>query len=67
MYPNLKAEQARIGMTNQQVADFLGICRKSYEQKKKSGRFTPNECLKLMKLFSCSFEELFETEADRAC
>ncbi len=35
MFRNLEAEQARFGMTNQQVADKLGISRSSYEKKKK--------------------------------
>lgn len=39
MFPNLKAEQARAHMTNQDVADVLKITRVTYETKKKSGRF----------------------------
>lgn len=34
MYPNLNAEQARFGHTNEYVANFLGLSRKSYEAKK---------------------------------
>ena len=44
MFPNLQAEQARKKMTNQQVANYLGISRRSYEQKKQSGRFIAMEC-----------------------
>ena len=39
MFKNLDAEQARNNMTNQQVADYLGISRPSYERKKKTGKF----------------------------
>lgn len=39
MFRNLQAEQARKGMTNQQVADYLGISRTSYENKKKQESF----------------------------
>ena len=34
IYSNLAAEQARKQMTNQEVADYLGICRTTYESKK---------------------------------
>lgn len=37
MFRNLEAEQARKGLTNQNVADTLGISRVSYENKKKAG------------------------------
>ena len=61
MYNNLNAEQARAHMTNQQVADYLGMSRVSYESKKKSGRFIAKECVKLCALFSCSFDYLFDS------
>ena len=62
MYDNLQAEQARRKMTNQDVANYLGISRNTYEQKKRSGRFIPSECIKLCELFDCAFEYLFETD-----
>ncbi len=62
MFPNLQAEQARRGMTNQQVADQLGISRITYESKKKSGRFTVKECSALCEMFQSSFEYLFNSE-----
>ena len=34
MFPNLDAEQARKGLTNQQVAAEIGLSRVSYERKK---------------------------------
>lgn len=60
MFNNLEAEQARKGLTNQNVADFLGICRQAYESKKKNGNFKYNEIAKLLDLFKVSFEYLFE-------
>ena len=59
MYPNLKAEQARKNMSNQQVADYLGICRKSYENKAKGGKFFVEEIRRLCNLFGCDFYYLF--------
>ena len=43
MFPNLQAEQKRMNMTNQQVADEIGMSRVTYESKKKSGSFTVSE------------------------
>lgn len=61
MYPNLNAEQARHNMTNQQVANELGICRNSYESKKKNGKFVVTEAAKLCKMFNSEFDYLFST------
>ena len=62
MFKNLDAEQARAGMTNLNVAEKLGISRVSYENKKKTGKFTTLEIKCLCKLFSCKFDYLFATE-----
>ena len=62
MFPNLKAEQARKGMTNQQVADHLGICRNSYENKLRGGKFFVEEARRLCRLFDCDFYYLFATD-----
>ena len=65
MFRNLEAEQARVGLTNQQTAEKLGISRISYENKKKTGKFTTSEIKKLCKLFKCKFDYLFATEEDQ--
>ena len=62
MFRNLEAEQARFGFTNQAVADKLGISRVSYENKKKTGKFTTLEIKDLCKLFKCKFDYLFKTD-----
>lgn len=61
MFRNLDAEQARKGLTNSDVAEKLGISRVSYENKKKSGKFTTFEIKALCKLFGCKFDYLFST------
>ena len=56
MFRNLDAEQARFSYTNQQMADKLGISRVSYENKKKTGKFTALEAKKMciiFKVWSC--------------
>lgn len=64
MFNNLDAEQARLKMTNSDVADYLGISRVSYENKKKTGKFTAIEAKKMCELFGCTFEYLFEQSSD---
>lgn len=64
MFPNLRAEQARRSMSNQQVADHLGICRNSYESKVKTGKFTVEEIRALCRLFRRGFDYLFSPEPD---
>ena len=51
MFRNLDAEQARLKLTDQKVADKLGISRVSYVNKKKTGKFTTMEIKALCKLF----------------
>lgn len=62
MFRNLEAEQARFGYTNTDMAKKLNISRVSYENKKKSGKFTTFEIKMLCKLFKCKFDYLFATE-----
>ena len=62
MFRNLEAEQARMGLTDQEVANKLGISRVSYGNKKKSGKFTTLEIKALCKLFQCKFDYLFAEE-----
>ena len=64
MFRNLEAEQARAGLTNQQTAEKLGISRISYENKKKTGKFTTCEIKKLCKMFKCKFDYLFAADED---
>ena len=60
MFRNLEAEQKRYGMTNSQVAEQLGVSRATYEAKKRNGMFTRPQIVKLMEIFHCEFNYLFE-------
>ena len=62
LFRNVEAEQARFGLTNQKMAEKLGISRVSYESKKKTGKFTACEAKRLCQIFSVKFEYLFKTE-----
>lgn len=64
LFRNLDAEQARRGLSNTAVAEKLGISRISYENKKKSGKFTTIEIKTLCQFFECGFDYLFATEED---
>lgn len=66
MFRNLDAEQARKRLTNSDVAKVLGVSRVTYERKKKNGEFTASEIRKLLILFSCTFEYLFEPDDETA-
>ena len=62
MFRNLEAEQARLGLYNSDVAEKLGISRNSYENKKKTGKFTTFEIKMLYKMFRCKFDYLLQLE-----
>ena len=62
MFRNLEAEQARMRLTDQEVAEKLGISRVSYVNKKKTGKFATLEIKALCKLFKCKFDYLFAEE-----
>lgn len=64
MLRNLNAEQARADLSNQEVANILGISRVTYEKKKNTGNFTRSEITKLLDLFRCKFEYLFVMDED---
>ena len=59
VFPNLKAEQARQGHTNQFVGAYLGMSRSNFENKLRTGRFRVKEAKKLCELYGCDFNYLF--------
>lgn len=62
MYRNLEAEQHRYGYTNADMAAKLGVCLKTYTNKKQRGTFTLSEAKTLLALFGCEFDYLFATD-----
>lgn len=63
VFPNLRAEQARNGFSNLEVASRIGLSRSAYEQKCKSGRFLVDEAAALCALFNCRYEYLFDRKS----
>ena len=59
MFPNLEAEQTRNGHTNEYVAEHLGISRRTYENKKRSGSFRLSEVKTLCEMYQMPLDYLF--------
>ena len=53
-------------MSDDEMANVIGVSRNAYQQKMKSGRFTPDECKKYCSFFGKRFEFLFATNEDPA-
>lgn len=62
MYPGLLGQKAIHRLSNNDMAKIVGLSRTAYEQKLRSGRFTPEECKKFIRYFDKSFEYLFATD-----
>ena len=63
MFPNLEAEQARNGHTNEHVARELSMSRQLYELRKKVGNFKLVEINRLVEMYNVPMSYLFSTEA----
>ena len=63
MFPNLEAEQARNGHTNEYVARELSMSRQLYELRKKIGNFKLAEINLLVAMYKVPMDYLFSTEA----
>lgn len=61
MFPNLLGRKAYFKMSNADMARIIGTSRKTYENKVKTGRFTANECKRLVEYFNEPFDFLFAT------
>lgn len=59
MFPNLNAEQARYGKSNDEMASFLKMSRVTYEAKKQNGAFSISDANTLCDFFNCEYQYLF--------
>ena len=64
MFPNLLGQKAVHKLTDADMAKIIGVSRNTYQQKAKSGRFTPSECKALCHHFQKSFAYLFAVEGE---
>ena len=65
MKNNMKVERARLNMSQQELADTLGVSRQTINAIEK-GKFNPSTvlALKISVVFNLSVNEIFELEAD---
>lgn len=64
MYPNLLGQKALHHMSNEDMAKLIGVSRNTYEQKVRSGRFTPEECKTYCDYFKKTFVFLFARDEE---
>ena len=62
MYPNLMGQKEYHHLSNEEMGKLIGVSRNAYEQKIKSGRFTPAECKVYCDYFNKDFPYLFATQ-----
>lgn len=63
MFPNLRAEAARVGMTYKDISKMLGIAEKTvYLKLSGKSDFSLSEAFALSKHFNCEIDYLFEKE-----
>lgn len=59
-YPKLKGKRAELGLSQQNMADELGISVGAYNLKERGKRdFRADEISKILQLFKCKFEDIF--------
>lgn len=66
MFPNLLGQKAYHRMSDEDMAKVIGVSRNSYQQKIRSGRFTPSECKAFCDYFHKRFEYLFAEDGEEA-
>ena len=66
MFPNLLGQKAFHHMSDEDMAKVIGVSRTAYQQKIRSGRFTPDECKAFCTHFGKRFEYLFAENGDQA-
>lgn len=59
-YPNIDAERVRRRMTVQELADCLGISRKTYYNWCKVGKIPQNKLIEMAELFNVSIDYLLD-------
>lgn len=62
-FPNLMAEQARRGLSNQEVAKALNTTKANYEYRRRNGSFSVTQARTLCDLFGVTFDYLFTEES----
>lgn len=62
-YPNINAERVRLGMTMEDMAERLGVTRKTIYNWMAHGKIPQNKLLLMTEMFNCSADYLLKTDA----
>jgi len=58
MYPNIEAERARKGLSQEELAEMLGVTRKTYYNWLVKGRIPQSKLVRMADIFEVSVEYL---------
>lgn len=60
MLVKLKGKRVEKGLTQPQIAKLLNMATSTYNLKENGSReFSMTECIEIMKILDCTFEEIF--------
>lgn len=62
MYPNIEAERARKGLTKEELANFLGVNRKTLRKWVNVGKIPTDKLTQMADLFGCTTDYLLSTK-----
>lgn len=62
-YPNINAERVRLGMTMEDMAERLGVTRRTIYNWMAHGKIPQNKLLLMTEMFNCSADYLLKTDA----
>jgi transcriptional regulator with XRE-family HTH domain len=62
LYPNFEAERVRKGLSQQELAEKVGCCRKSYNNWIKAGNIPTGMLIKFADLYGVSIDYLLNRE-----
>lgn len=63
-YPNIAMERAKRKMTKEDLAEKLGVTRKTIYNWEKKGDIPMQKLIKMADLFNCSTDYLLQTETE---
>ena len=64
-YPNIDAERARKGLTLEQLANILGVTRKTVYNWLSNGDIPQHQLIQMATLFNCSIDYLLGQRKER--
>lgn len=65
-YPNIEAERARHGLSNDDLSKRLGVSRKTLYNWQRTGHIPSEKLLKMADMFGCTVDYLLRREVANA-